>query len=258
MLLHYVRFSPDFTVNNSAQIPLNPDAMFYVRAYSEDIKKKHNAGEWLSVRLADYFSIIKSIVNDDILVYQHLVAATFQRLRRVIQCNKEKNRDELEEIVASFDDVIWLSRRLIDSTGLKLSDIPLKVYDVRYERVGLGDWDIESCLEVTNRYVTFGDFVQRYDEWNYAPFSPSQVKGWGYCVYIEIPTPKFIPMALPFKKIKDTLLEIKSDCNSCIIATRPFTLSWTIVLGVGVVNPIQDYQLSSGFNMRHQLLKLGR
>ena len=209
MLLHYIRFDPDHLFNGPGLPQRSPQAEFAVRLYSKRMKKKHNAGRVLSIRLADYFALIKRLVNDDVFVYQHLVAAAITRLKRACAVEEEVDSDELGEIVAAFEDVIWLSRQLIGSTNLPLRDVPLKVYDSEYEHTGAGAWDLEERLVDNDRYPTLGALAERFEEWSYMPFYPQRVQDWGYCLHLERHRPHRM-MALPFAKIANSLAEIQN------------------------------------------------
>ena len=74
---------------------------------------------------------------------------------RACAVEDELDTDELGEIVASFEDVIWLSRELIGSTNFRLHDVPLKVYDRKLE---LGE---KGMLDAKERLVDY----HRYPRW---------------------------------------------------------------------------------------------
>ena len=133
---------------------------------------------------------------------------------RACAVEDELDTDELGEIVASFEDVIWLSRELIGSTNFRLHDVPLKVYDRKLELGEKGMLDAKERLVDYHRYPTLAALVVAYEEWQYAPFFPHRIQGHGYCLDIETHNPHRM-MALPFSMIADTLAEIRNRiCDS--------------------------------------------
>ena len=210
LLIHYRLFVPSLSSTTLSDAEATP-ADFSVRVYSDTTKNKHDAGTRLTIKLADYFAIVGKIASDDVFVLQHLLAATITRLTRASRIEGDVDPDDLNEIAASIDDVIWLSRKLIDTTNLPLRDVPLHASDLKFRHRGPGDWDLDEYLVASDLCPTLGSLTDGYGtRWHYTPFRPSRIDGAGYCLGIEVPDPNFRPMALPFSMLADAFAEVKN------------------------------------------------
>ena len=208
LFIHYCRFEPDIysTTLSDSEVPQKE---FFFRVYSERIKDKHDAGSLLAIRLADYFAIIEKIASDDVFVLRHLLAATITRLMRASHASGQADPDDLSEVVASVDDVIWLSRELANTMNLPLRDVPLHAPDIKFKHRGPAAMGVDTCLVHSGLYPTLGLLVDGYKTaWRHTPLLPSKI-GEEYCLFIEIPDPDFRPMALPFPKLADTFVEVQ-------------------------------------------------
>ena len=208
LLIHYSRFEPDLDMMALGHSEVPPQAPFF-RVNSERSKRKHAAGSVLAIRLTDYFRVIEQIAHDDVFVLRHLVPATINRLKHASGAGGTADRDALIEVVASVDDTIHLICQLA-GTLPSLRDVPLHAFDLRFERRGPGEWDLDTQLDPSSRYPTLGSLIDGYEtEWCYTPFVPITIGGQDYCIPIEIPDPQFRPMALPFSRVADTFKEIQ-------------------------------------------------
>ena len=144
LLIHYCRFDPSSysTIFADSEVPA---AEFYFRVYSNQAKNKHDAGSLLSIRLADYFAIVEKIASDDFFVLRHLLPATITRLRRA-SSSVPIDSDNLGEVVNSVDDIVWLSRHMIDTTNPCLRCVPLQASDLKFRHRGPGPMDLDEYL----------------------------------------------------------------------------------------------------------------
>ena len=214
LLVHYCRFEPSRISRPLDGSAVRP-AEAYFRIYSEWSKKKRDAGPHLEIKLADYFAIIKRIASDDVFVLRHLLAATIKRLRRASAAQGEVDRDDLDEVAASIDDVIWLSRQLIQDGHPALGDIPLQVrgFEIRTRRgPEPADWDWDAFLVDSDHFPTLGSLTAGYrSAWSYMPFPPFRIQGSGYCLLIEPNHASRQSMALPFPGLAVALAEIERN-----------------------------------------------
>ena len=209
LLIHYCRFEPSIYSTSFADSEV-PAAEFYFRVYSNQAKKKHDAGSLFSIRLADYFAIVEKIANDDVFVLRHLLAATITRLRRV-SSPAPIDPDDLSEVVNSVDDIVWLSRHLIDTTNPSLRCVPLQASDIKFRHRGPGPMELDEYLVDSNLYRTLGSLTDGYGTaWHHAPFLPHKIDGTEYCLLLEVIDPDFRPMALPFPVLANTLADMQN------------------------------------------------
>ncbi len=208
LLIHYSRFEPGLDVIAPGRSEDPPDEPFF-RINSKGSRTQRAAAKLLAIRLADYFRVIEKMAHDDVFVLRHLVPATINRLKHASAAGATADPDALLEVVASLDDAIHLIRDLA-GTLLSLRDVPLHAFDIRFERRGSCEWDLDTQLDASDLYPTFGSLIDGYEtEWRYTPFAPSTIGGPDHCIPIEIPDPNFRPMALPFSGLADTFDEIQ-------------------------------------------------
>lgn len=209
LLIHYCRFEPSIYSTSLADSEM-PAAEFYFRVYSNQAKDKHDAGSLLEVRLADYFAIVEKIASDDVFVLRHLLAATIARLRRA-SSPAPIDPEDLNEVVNSIDDIVWLSRQLIDTANLSLRCIPLQASNLKFKDRGPGPMDLDEYLVDSDLYRTLGSLTDGYGTaWHHAPFLPSKIDGTEYCILLVVTNPDFSPMALRFSVLANTLAEMQN------------------------------------------------
>ena len=209
LLIHYCRFDPSIHSTSYADSDVSAEE-FYFRVYSQKARNKHDAGDFLSIRLADYFAIVEKIASDDVFVLRHLVVATITRLKRA-SSPAPIDPDDLSEVAASVDDIIWLSGQVIDSTYPSLRCIPLQAADVKFKHRGPGPMDLDEQLVDSNLYRTLGSLTDRYGTaWRYAPFMPQKIDGTEYCLLLEATDPNFGPVALPFSVLANALADMQN------------------------------------------------
>ena len=140
---------------------------------------------------------------------RHLLAATITRLGRA-SSPVPIDADDLGEVVDPVDDIVWLSRHLIDTTNPSLSCVPLQASDVKFKHRGPGPMDLDEYLVDSNLYRTLGSLTDGYGTaWHHAPFLPRKIDGTEYCLLLEVTDPGSRPMALPFPVVADTLADMQ-------------------------------------------------
>jgi len=195
--LHYESFYPSHSLTPTTQDE------FWALVYSKKSKTKYEMDGRYRIRLDDYVTLVEKIAHDDMFVYRHLIAATSQRLQRASNIVGEMESDELRGLTDSFEDIVWLSRLLIDGALPQLGNVPLQVYVVEFEG-GPGITEMTERLVESTKYCTLGDMAALYHEWWRSPFAPRKVSGWGYCLSFEDPD----NLKLPFSTIVRSLAEI--------------------------------------------------
>ena len=209
LLIHYCRFDPSSysTIFADSEVPA---AEFYFRVYSNQAKNKHDAGSLLSIRLADYFAIVEKIASDDFFVLRHLLPATITRLRRA-SSSVPIDSDDLGEVVNSVDDIVWLSRHMIDTTNPSLRCVPLQASDLKFRHRGPGPMDLDEYLVDSRLYRTLGSLTDGYGTaWHHAPFPPRKIDSKEYCLLLEATDPDCGPIALPFSVLANTLADLQN------------------------------------------------
>ncbi len=203
IFIHYEKFSPE--------VPFNQDD-FVVHIYS-DKSKKDKGGQYLSIDLADYFSIVSKIAKDDLFVFRYLIGKVNKCLSYALHAEKELDPDCLNEIWSLVDDSICFCISLKDAGKLSFSNVMM---DDVYELSQFKQNGTEYTGEYTkSRYFSsFDQFISGYKvSWFYTPFTPSRMNPGGlYSIKIETRNTKFIEVT--FKSFLNVFGKIMSKLDS--------------------------------------------